>query len=297
MGNNFRIPLEPNWDSKQENHLSSRYLHGYTSYFWNNRFQEYLPIYPAGFETVTRRTPTWYQDHCSRHFMLVIAPEGKVIYRSGEQIFPLSGSQLLIIPQGTPFYFETAVPAFYRKQVLFILGVNLDGILETLNLRQMELIRLPDLPEVEKRFLELGEQLSQHDEKQMPQMAAKVMELLYYLSEKKASADPETYLARLIKSKLSVHLEHPDTIGGIARELHISTRMLNRIFREKFAMTPEQYRLQCRMEKARNMLEQSRLSIKEISQMLGYCNQFYFSSEFKRVHGVSPLNFRRKKRD
>ena len=295
MENKFLIPLEPNQESKQENHLASRNLYGYIRHFWNDSFQEYLPIYPACFETVTRRTPTWYQDHCSRHLMLVIAPEGKVIYRSGEQVFPLSGNQLLLIPQGTPFYFETTVPAFYRKQILFVLGVNLTAILETLNLQQMELIPLPDLSAVEKKFLELDEMICKHDKSQMPQMAAKIMELLYFLSEKKICADPETSLAYLIKSKLSVHLEQPGTISGIAGELHISGRTLNRIFRQKFDMSPEQYRLKCRMEKAKLMLEQSRLSIKEISQMLGYCNQFYFSNEFKRVYGKSPQDFRRKK--
>ena len=39
-------------------------------------------------------------------------------------------------------------------------------------------------------------------------------------------------------------------------------------------------------------LKSTGLSIKEIAYRLGYCNQFYFSKEFKRVVGKTPTEYR-----
>ncbi|MGN1365375.1 MAG: helix-turn-helix domain-containing protein [Victivallis vadensis] len=35
------------------------------------------------------------------------------------------------------------------------------------------------------------------------------------------------------------------------------------------------------------------MSVKEIAYRLGYCNQFYFSEEFKRITGRTPTEYRR----
>lgn len=119
------------------------------------------------------------------------------------------------------------------------------------------------------------------------------MELLYELAENKACIDKNLMMARLIKSRLGADLENPAPISRIAEELRLNTRTLNRIFQEKYNMAPREYRLNCRFEKARDLLCRSNLTIKEIAQKLGYCNQFYFANEFRRMTGVSPRDFRR----
>ena len=50
----------------------------------------------------------------------------------------------------------------------------------------------------------------------------------------------------------------------------------------------QRYRNACRIEYARELLTRSDLSIKEITAKTGYCNQFYFSQEFRRQTGYSP---------
>ena len=47
-----------------------------------------------------------------------------------------------------------------------------------------------------------------------------------------------------------------------------------------------------RMEQAKNLLAYTTLPIKEISQNIGYSNQFYFSAIFKKQTGVSPSVYR-----
>ena len=49
------------------------------------------------------------------------------------------------------------------------------------------------------------------------------------------------------------------------------------------------------MELAKRLLVSTTQTVKEISFQLGYCDQFYFSSEFRRVTGMSPRETRRGK--
>lgn len=287
-----RIHLQPNADLKPAEHTNPEQFHYYSSHFWDCSYLENLPLYPAGVENAIRKTSTWYRDYSNRHLSLIMAPQGEVIYKSREQRFCLKDNQILLIPQGQEFYFETSSKPFYQKLSLFILGVNLPGIMETLELNRMEMIAVPDIEPFIQRILELDKLIAAHNEKDMAHMSGMTMELLYELAENKASVDKNLIMARMIKSRLGSDMENSTLISRIAEELHLNIRTLNRIFQEKYNMTPREYRLNCRLERARDLLCRSNLTIKEIAQKLGYCNQFYFANEFKRLVGVSPRSFR-----
>ena len=58
--------------------------------------------------------------------------------------------------------------------------------------------------------------------------------------------------------------------------------------------TPVKFRILSKMNHAEELLKHSNLSIKEIAYELGYCHQFHFSNEFRRISGISPDTFRKK---
>jgi AraC-like DNA-binding protein len=57
-------------------------------------------------------------------------------------------------------------------------------------------------------------------------------------------------------------------------------------------MSPNQYHLEVKIEKAKELLTITDLSIKEIASDLGYDNQNYFSNLFSKRVGCSPSSFR-----
>lgn len=68
-------------------------------------------------------------------------------------------------------------------------------------------------------------------------------------------------------------------------------------FRKKFArlaeIPPARYRMRRVMERASELMHQSRLPLKEIAARCGFCNEFHFSRRFKQLVGLSPRDFRR----
>lgn len=287
-----KLSIMPVQFTMPKDHLDRDNLVYRSQHFWKAPYLENWPVYPLGIEDAIRKKATWFRDAYCRFQMIILALEGEVIYKIQNQRFRLHGNNVLLIPPGCEFYFETGRKPFYRKLSLFLLGVNLPGIMETLNLSQPEMIAVPDTEQIVQTLLKLDELIAAQHDKDMPEMAGMVMKLLYKLSEYKTRADDDLMLLRIIKSRLDANFERQMNIADIAKELRISTRTLNRIFNDKFQITPREYRLQCRINKARELLTYSNLSIKEISQQLGYCNQFYFSNEFKRITGQSPRELR-----
>lgn len=88
-------------------------------------------------------------------------------------------------------------------------------------------------------------------------------------------------------------LADPDlALSDLAAVAGLSINQLTRCFREQFGQTPIQYVLHLRLERARDLLRQSQLSIKQIARQAGFRDQGYFTRQFTRAVGHSPSVFR-----
>ncbi len=74
----------------------------------------------------------------------------------------------------------------------------------------------------------------------------------------------------------------------VAGKLHLSTSYLGEVFKSYTGMTPYQFYLHLKVNKAKELLEIGKLSIKEIAHKLAFEDQYYFSRLFKKKTGVPP---------
>jgi AraC-like DNA-binding protein len=79
----------------------------------------------------------------------------------------------------------------------------------------------------------------------------------------------------------------------IAEELNVSYAWFRKAFKNYTGIAPHQYLLQLRIEKARLLLSDPSLSIKEIAALLNFESAFYFSRLFKEKMGVGPEQYRK----
>ena len=82
------------------------------------------------------------------------------------------------------------------------------------------------------------------------------------------------------------------SIERIADDLCLSCPHFRRLFKEYAGLSPHQYYLQVKVNRAKELLEHERLSVKQISAQLGFDDEYYFSRLFKKKTGVSPSNWR-----
>ena len=82
-------------------------------------------------------------------------------------------------------------------------------------------------------------------------------------------------------------------IENLATELHVGYSYFRQMFRKYTGISPTQYHLSLRIQKAKDLLISTDHSLKEIAIELGFESYFYFSRIFKDKTGTSPLEFRK----
>ena len=115
------------------------------------------------------------------------------------------------------------------------------------------------------------------------------LELLQLLSFW-STADPMPPELAAATGFIDDHLAEPIPLERLAAAAGCSVIRLYQIFHERLQNTPHRYIVERRMETARRLL-QTGMPVKEVAQVCGYRTPFFFSSEFKKFHGVSPRDF------
>jgi two-component system response regulator YesN len=101
-------------------------------------------------------------------------------------------------------------------------------------------------------------------------------------------------LLRRILQYIEEHLPEPLTREEIAHHVHFHPAYLSRYFRKKTGWSLSEYIVRQRIEHAKEMLTQSELRISHIMSRLGYDNLSHFTRTFKKLTGVTPMQFRKK---
>jgi transcriptional regulator GlxA family with amidase domain len=84
------------------------------------------------------------------------------------------------------------------------------------------------------------------------------------------------------------------TIDELAERFLISRRNFERRFKKATANTPVEYMQRVKIEAAKKNLESGRDNINEVMYRVGYSDSKAFRTIFKKITGVSPLDYRRK---
>ena len=129
------------------------------------------------------------------------------------------------------------------------------------------------------------------------QMTARLYSLLSYLIQENANvleARTETGSAQFQKACDFVAKNYGDdiTVDEIARHLGICRSRLYRIFMQQGDLSPRKYLTEFRIRRACLLLTGTEKSVKEISFLVGFKDQMYFSTVFKAETGMTPTEFR-----
>lgn len=81
-------------------------------------------------------------------------------------------------------------------------------------------------------------------------------------------------------------------LGELAGATGLSVSRLGHLFRNQIGLGPGQYLKLLRMHRAKDLIETSRLSVKEIAARLGYNDPSRFVEDFRRIYGQAPMRYR-----
>lgn len=116
-----------------------------------------------------------------------------------------------------------------------------------------------------------------------------------FVIEKSHNTGNAKKIVETIKKYIKNNLQDEELdLRKVSEQVMFSESYVKQVFRRETGEAFKDYVIRLRLEKARELLEKSSMSIREISEMCGYKNQRYFASSFKLHYGISPSEFREK---
>lgn len=100
-----------------------------------------------------------------------------------------------------------------------------------------------------------------------------------------------------IKNFLDANYAEDISLDTLAALTHMNKYYLAHAFTKYTGLSPINYLLQKRIQEAKSLLESTSCSIAQISNMLGFSSQSYFSQVFKKSTGKTPIQHRNESKE
>lgn len=100
----------------------------------------------------------------------------------------------------------------------------------------------------------------------------------------------------LVRRYIENHFKENLSLDQLAQLAHLNKYYLAHAFRREFGVSPINYLISRRIEESRFLLRETDHTLSLIAQILGFSSASYFSQCFRRVEGISPMEYRRQQR-
>ena len=91
---------------------------------------------------------------------------------------------------------------------------------------------------------------------------------------------------------MEAHIEEPISPSVLARDVGMSTRQLERLFRRYLNRSPKRYYMELRLQKARNLLMQTDMSVINVALACGFASPSHFSKCYRAHYNTTPYRER-----
>jgi AraC-like DNA-binding protein len=82
-------------------------------------------------------------------------------------------------------------------------------------------------------------------------------------------------------------------VGEVAKYCYLSTKQLTRIFNVYEGVSPGEYIIKARVAKIKKLISDKSFSLKQISDIMHFNNEYYFNAFFKKHSGLPPGEYRK----
>lgn len=96
---------------------------------------------------------------------------------------------------------------------------------------------------------------------------------------------------QLVIDYIHDYLSRDLRLTDIAAVVGVSQSHFSRLFKQSMGLTPYQYVIQCRVERARLLFQRGDFTITQIALLVGFADQSHLTYHFKRLVGVTPKQF------
>ena len=119
------------------------------------------------------------------------------------------------------------------------------------------------------------------------------IELLSQIAEKQSGEEKASKEAVTLKSYIDMHIEERISVKTLSELIYRSESQTIRIFKQNYKKTPYEYLLDGKINRAKILMTNTNISVKETAYRLGFSDEHYFSGIFRKKTGFSPTEYRK----
>jgi AraC-like DNA-binding protein len=281
-----------------------------------------FPLAVLRVQTNAEHTPSHPHDlteveHSHDFCELVIVTHGRAMHMLEGNAFPVTAGDVFLL-QGRQSHY------FYDRKNLDLINIMYDP--EKIALPENELRRMPGYcamfmleptyrrhhnfaSRLHLKRVPLGhaEQIAGALENESTEKApgyevalqAKLLELIVYLSRAYSGSDTTEAHALLRVGNVIGALENDFSkewkLDDLLKIAHMSRSNLMRVFRKATGQPPIEYLVRLRIQRSMEILYNTDLSVTEIAMKIGFNDSNYFTRQFRKVNGLSPTAYRKRR--
>lgn len=228
-----------------------------------------------------------------RHLIdYVVRGRGYVTCRG--KTYPVGEGDLIYLRKGIDVDYGTDKAEPYEKLWLSADGPLIDAFAECYLAGEEMVIRKGSGEPFQKLMEILSSDNGGGKQQSMHVMLDLFMSLGRHSEQDVSGRGEHTGLAPKLRHYIDTHIAERFTLDDLAEHFHLSKRQLIRIFKAKYGETPGAYHCRTRLVAASRYLAETECTVGEVAARLGYCDQSFFSTAFKKQFGMYPLAWRAK---
>lgn len=239
--------------------------------------------------------------HNHREFEMNYISSGNCVMEIGDMFLMLKPGDLILVSPGTAHYFMVGAQrccCIVQLEYTITLPEEIESSFHFMY-GEEDCIRVNDCYFIENtmesvcRYYREG-RTEDYTKMQIELSFAQIyLELAYSISQnaKKENNELSKRQSRLLRY-INQNYDTKINLEQLAADFGISSRSIRKYFEDSLGMTCTEYITMLRMEKAKEMLWNTRRSITDIAGELGYSSSQYFSNVFNAYTGMAPGKFR-----
>lgn len=225
------------------------------------------------------------------HFLIHYVISGKGSYECGGRTYSVGAGDLFLVYPNEIVSYSADMEEPWQYCWVGFNGTEVQRMLDLTPFRRDNLVlSLPD-EELRRRLTDIYDARGNKPTDEL-NMIGRLYLFLGKLIDLQGCDRDETdvtsdYIENALKF-IQYNYSHSIDISSIAASIGISRSHLYRVFIKHLGISPNDYLTQYRINRACSLLRNSKLTISNIANSVGYDDPLYFSRVFKKVKGVSP---------
>ena len=243
----------------------------------------------------------WKRGRTLDEFQVVYITRGRGVFEArGVRRQTVEAGDVFLLFPGVWHRYAPDPKTGWDEQWVGFNGAQAERLLRAPFFRQKKpVLRLGADEALRQRFIALVNDI-EHDPAGAPfSSAGKVIEILGLIQERIQNVGAEGRISGVIREAQNHILRQaaqPIDFARLARSLGVSYTTFRRSFKRQTGVSPAQFQSTIRINRARDLLSSTDLTVTEIAAQAGFETVYYFSRAFTKKIGLTPKAYRTRSR-